>query len=248
MAEAPPNNNQERRGGNGRNNRERGVRGPTSALSSFLREKGISVPQNPYARTQPPIQVSDSTSNEVEIESQSALEDSPEPRISSSIQAVEIEVIPEFPAKKKDPSEVPAAKRKRRQPDDEGYLKLIKLCETCKRRFISQNDQLNCHACVSVGARASKAVKRQRKQQQSVVLEVTGRIDGLILPLRDMCIRVISDHLDDIESLGYIDSLTKVKLSRIVSKRRKLTAHNLALFLEEDENELRLFDCTCSRN
>lgn len=61
-----------------------------------------------------------------------------------------------------------------------------------------------------------------------------------------MCIRVISDHIDEIDSLGYMDTLTKIKLSRIVSKRRKLTTHNLGLFIEEDGDELRLFDCTCN--
>ena len=170
--ENPPNqgnadndNNNQRRGNNGRNNRERGVRGPTSALSSFLREKGISVPTNPYARIQ-----QQNASNETlsEIDSAKDVDEIQESTLDGQNGASNLhDVVPEFPAKKEEPMPVP--KRKRRIPDDEDFLKLIKLCGTCKRRFISHSEQAFCHACLSVGAKSSKAVKKQRKKQQSVV-------------------------------------------------------------------------------
>ena len=153
------NGNQRR--GNPRNNRERGVRGPSSALSSFLREKGITVPTNPYTRIQQqenPAQNGENSTTQME-NVETTCEQVPE----STSRNEATEMVPEFPAKKEEP--IPIAKRKRRIPDDENYLKLIKLCETCKRRFISHSEQSNCHACLSVGAKASKAVKKQRKKQ-----------------------------------------------------------------------------------
>ncbi|KNE58163.1 hypothetical protein AMAG_04978 [Allomyces macrogynus ATCC 38327] len=63
-------------------------------------------------------------------------------------------------------------------------------------------------------------------------------------PLKDMCIRALSEHIDDVEALGDVSDETRRKLARILCKKRALDASVLPLFTGWEITNLTLFDCT----
>ncbi|KNE59366.1 hypothetical protein AMAG_03661 [Allomyces macrogynus ATCC 38327] len=63
-------------------------------------------------------------------------------------------------------------------------------------------------------------------------------------PLKDMCIRALSEHIDDVEALGDVSNETRRKLARILCKKRALDASVLPLFTGWEITNLTLFDCT----
>jgi DNA repair protein RAD7 len=219
----------------------RGVRGPSSALSSFLRERGIRVPTNPYSRISnpttaeetPEIQGTQQASTEMAEDAASisahrtteSLRLDPELQTQASLQR-------QFP-KKREPDEDLKKPRKKRQ-----ISTLINFCKTCNRRFLTQNTQ-QCIACTSILPN-----KKSLQKQQDQVLRITGILDSKIMSLRDMCLKVLSDNVDLIDSLGFIEPESKTRFARVISKNRRLDANTLELFLGEKEDELRLFDCT----
>ncbi len=77
------------------------------------------------------------------------------------------------------------------------------------------------------------------------MLEFTGELQGTILPLRDMCLNFISNHIEDVDQLGWIQPETRLRFAKVVSRRRQLNKTTLPLFLGPDEDEVQLFDCTC---
>lgn len=214
----------------------RGVRGPTSALSSFLRERGIRVPTNPYARISNPATSEQSPEIQTELQTDEAEETVP-PIASEVTGEQELQsqaaLQRQFP-KKHDPDDDSKPKpRKRRQ-----ISTLINFCNTCNRRFLTQNT-LQCIACTSILPN-----KKSLQKQQDQVLRITGMLDSKIMSLRDMCLKVLSDNVDLIDSLGFIEPESKTRFARVISKNRKLDANTLELFIGEKEDELRLFDCT----
>lgn len=124
---------------------------------------------------------------------------------------------------------------------------LIKFCVSCHRRYLqgTTGSEGQCHACQHVkGNAVSKSTKIARKKAAALVLEETGGHNGYVLPLRELCLRFISDNIDDVEGLGYLQRETMMKFSRILSKRRQLNNKTISLFLGPDEDEIHMFDCT----
>jgi DNA repair protein RAD7 len=134
------------------------------------------------------------------------------------------------------------------EDQDNELSKLVRFCSICKRRFLFGtvgSEATQCHACTVVKGRQSKLQKRARKKAEDVVLEFTGGLNGAILPLRDMCLNVISDYIEDLDQLGWIEPESRLKISKIISRRRQLNNRSVSLFLGPDEDHVQLFDCTC---
>ncbi|KAI8895398.1 hypothetical protein BC833DRAFT_660145, partial [Globomyces pollinis-pini] len=241
------------------NNERQPVRGPTSALSSFLREKGIRIPTNPYAR----IQQANAQSSTNNIESQSnQVESVPvNESVNESVNTPTVETVATQSTKFK--STKKSKKKKLDDDDDEllnsmklGSLKkqklnqsnlvsdLIQFCQMCHRRFlIESNNNLICQACKVSGKKSNSLVKRSKKKNENMILDLTGEYSSL-LSLKNMCIKFLADYIDDVEQLGSVHIDTKIHISRIISKERKLNNTNLMVFLGPYEEELHLFDCT----
>lgn len=248
----------------------RGVQGPTSALTSFLRERGIRPPtQNRFQRIPVEEQLNPPSQQAQEAEDAPAVRNSirvPDAVASSSSRFPTATSKGSKKKRKADDSDevdVGAGKKKLNMKNridiDRGALShdLVRICKQCNRRFIfDEREQENCQACLSVGIIGSKksgstaAQKRALKRAEKTVLEMTGDMAGHILPLKELCIQTIVKHVENMESkenaltLPPLAPETKRKISRIMSKQRKLTPASLPLFLGHYEDELELFDCS----
>jgi DNA repair protein RAD7 len=149
--------------------------------------------------------------------------------------------------KKPEDDDIPIPKRKKKKQDDDELMDLVRFCSTCKRRFLFGtvgSDATQCHACSTVKKRQSKMQKKNRKQAENQVLQYTGGLNGRILPLRDMCLNTVSEHIEELEELGWIEPESRLKFAKIISRRRQLNNKTVALFLGPDEDQVQLFDCT----
>jgi DNA repair protein RAD7 len=242
------------------------VRGPTSALSSFLREKGIRPPtQTRYQRIpQEEEQMGSSRGFEdvVSVLVDHGVEDA------ATVGSIALEIAQQgaasssskFTGRKKrkaEPAEPEGDGKKRKKairaplPALDPISQLVRFCSSCERRFIvgSDPDQTACTACQNVAAnttiKPTPAQKRAMKMKKDMALQMTGSLlDGFILPLRDMCITYIVENINLVDGLGEMLPETKRKLSRIISKQRKLTNASLPLFLGPHEDTVQLYDCT----
>ncbi|KAJ3324603.1 hypothetical protein HDV06_006496 [Boothiomyces sp. JEL0866] len=216
------------------------VRGPTSALSSFLRERGITVPTNPYARINRDQQQTENT----EPSNEPAASEQPAPVTESSKSKKKI-------TKKKKDDDIPIPKKKRKvQPDPHSISGLLRICQHCTRRFLiptSTSEITECTACRTIKSSKSSSglAKKTKRKTEDTVIEYTGGLDGMILPLRDLCIKFITERIDDVEVLS-VPRQTKTTIARILSRQRQINASNLGLFLGADEDEVKIFDCTCT--
>ncbi|KAI8909077.1 hypothetical protein EDD86DRAFT_226770 [Gorgonomyces haynaldii] len=216
------------------------VRGPTSALSSFLRERGIVAPTNRFRSLQPA-----QTEQLAQTEQQQTEQTEEEPGPSAVLNQPSRQPSKKKKPKKESDDELPKKKQRRTKKQEHPDWK-IKLCQRCQRRFLNDNDQRLCAACVQLGDadKVSKGTKRQAKMKEQEAFMITGETSVRVYSLKDMCIRLIAQYLDDVEELGDISPDTKCKISKIISKRRLLTQKNVNLFLGPMETDLELYDCT----
>lgn len=114
------------------------------------------------------------------------------------------------------------------------YLEDLKgyLCDDCneilkkKERSIKRN-QVN-------------ARKRRKKLAQALLDKKTVRLPSL----QDVCIKTITQNIQDVEALGDIGQLNINKISRILSKNRSLNDSTVSLFLNPDVKALEFWDCS----
>eukprot|EP00842_Homolaphlyctis_polyrhiza_P006745 jgi/Hompol1/7071/HPOL_005175-RA len=137
--------------------------------------------------------------------------------------------------------------------------KLVRFCKRCQRRFVPMTlvevgsvsttqmvsaDSDMCTACLTIGAppkRAMPKIKKNRKQME--VMAVSGEVQS-IMSLRDMCIKLIADNIEDVEQFGEIPYSSKRRISKIISRQRRLDNRTAQLFVGADEDTVELFDCT----
>ncbi|KAH6584537.1 hypothetical protein BASA50_007459 [Batrachochytrium salamandrivorans] len=126
----------------------------------------------------------------------------------------------------------------------------VLFCSRCQRRYLlsaatSDTSQNLCKACLGLQNKPARSISKiQLKRKKLEVLSMTGESQGVILSLRDMCIKLVAGLIDNIEQLGEISYSSKRKLSVIISKQRQLTTQTVQLFLGADEDSVELFDCT----
>lgn len=245
------------------------VRGPTSALSSFLRENGIQPPrQNRFQRIPVEEQLGTNGNASVDNEVEGAAVETP---VDAVLETVEEEVtvgessttlprLSRFPSSSKSTKKgkkkaenaddlkglLPTRNPKKRIKRDQDESLLCRFCSLCDRRFIHIDLSVEvCQACSSIGANKKQSAieKRKLKKAQEEVLLATGEI-GVVLPLKELCIQFIVDNIQDVEYIASFPQESKLKLAKIISKQRKLDETVLKLFLGEDEEQLELFDCT----
>ncbi|KAJ3312826.1 hypothetical protein HDV04_002636 [Boothiomyces sp. JEL0838] len=217
------------------------VRGPTSALSSFLRERGITVPTNPYARINRDQQQNENT--EPANQESTAAPQAAQPAETSASKKKNNK------KKKEEDDDIPIPKKKRKQqPDPHSISGLLRICNHCTRRFLipsAESEIIECAACRTIKSSKSSSglAKKTKRKTEDTVITYTGSLDGMILPLRDLCIKFITERIDDVEVLS-VPRQTKTTIARILSRQRQIRPENLGLFLGADEDEVQIFDCT----
>lgn len=111
--------------------------------------------------------------------------------------------------------------------DLKGYL-----CEDCneelkKRERSAKRNEIN-------------ARKRRKKLASALLDKKTVKIPKL----QDVCIKVITKNISDVEALGDIGQANMNKISRILSKNRSLDDSTVSLFLNPGLKELEFWDCS----
>lgn len=111
--------------------------------------------------------------------------------------------------------------------DLKGYL-----CEDCneilkKKERNARRNQLN-------------ARKKRKKLAQALLDKKTVRLPSL----QDVCIKVITQNISDVEALGDIGQMNINKILRILSKNRSLNDSTVSLFLNPDVKSLEFWDCS----
>ncbi|ODQ51754.1 RNI-like protein, partial [Saitoella complicata NRRL Y-17804] len=249
-----------------------GVRGPHSALTDFLRERGIRV-QNLGRRNTNSASESPAPGTLLVAVAVGNPAPAPGPSIGGKRKRA--------PAKKKnkkrdddsdfsdadnDAGGPSAPKDKATGPSKRSAFShkkrlgpgMIDFCAQCNCRFtitaytVSTTDEtgLLCHTCGSAastgdGKAADKAAapKKVVKRKRAAKGKFFDE-EKKIGTLQDRCIQLIAKHIHDIDMLGDIGSLNLDKICQIISRNRSLTPSTINLFLDAGVESVKLYDCS----
>ncbi|KAJ2928494.1 hypothetical protein H1R20_g8594, partial [Candolleomyces eurysporus] len=155
------------------------------------------------------------------------------------------------------------------QDDDDPYTSLSKSmwssgskppvgdfenCAKCEKQFTVTKYTMAanpgpgwlCHVCAKASGKdpfKKPAAPRKRKapgDKREVVHFVENRLPTLV----NLCIKVVTQHIDDVESLGDIGTLNVEAIAKAMAKNRSLTAENAKLFYNTTNSKLVLYDAT----
>ncbi|KAI8335492.1 hypothetical protein BC941DRAFT_399213 [Chlamydoabsidia padenii] len=296
------NNRSNRNNQNGGNDVNR-IRGPTSALSSFLREHGIHVENRSRremaerrrrqreaeatgnddpaatpnatdsgtAPTTPDSSAAPTTPTTTNATVNETILYAPRTRSSLRTRSAQDQAIMDSATSSKS-SLTKTKKKKRPLGDDDsddddfmdpqpsssrpraptGRMKVL-FCSKCKLRFTrgvsDTSEETMCPRCVS-GKDPASTVKAPKKRIHThggnkKAWYMHGVQTSSVLPsLQDSCIKVITDHIDDVEALGNIGIINMDKIAKIICRNRQLTNRTALLFMQPQLGELSLYDCT----
>ncbi|GAA5808198.1 hypothetical protein MFLAVUS_001583 [Mucor flavus] len=254
-------NNNNRRNGAGTNR----VSGPTSALTSFLREHGISVrnrsrrerreeeEEQRAAAEAAAAEAAASQEVNQETEPMEGVEVTNSTAQSSSLTSVVYRRFTRGAAKKRksddsdddgndDANDFAPSSSRRTAPSRARIL----FCTECKGRFARKlddaQDQTVCPNCLN-GTTALKK-KKVVKKRQIVSIQKEAVSKNVFPSLQDICISVVAEYIDDVDSLGVISEESSEKLSKIICKNRKLNDVTSRLFMDPINKSLMFSDCT----
>lgn len=210
-----------------------GVRGPNSALTEFLREQGISA-ETIRRRHQERREVEAQEAEEEEEQSQDGQEEE---------------------------ELVAAAERKRNAADDSDEEVLLtdkNFCIDCAREFkitvyskrVEREGKIGylCPVCTQIQVKKERSQRKNqmeaRKKRKKMAAALLDRQELKLPSLQDMCIKLISQNIEDVDVLGDIGVMNMKKISRILSKNRSLNDQTMVLFLETSLKELEFWDCS----
>lgn len=88
------------------------------------------------------------------------------------------------------------------------------------------------------------ALTHARQQRKKVAAALLDRKEFSVPTLSEMCIQLVSQHIDDVETLGDIGANNQDKLARILSRNRYLNSKTMKLFLDPAAKSLQLWDCS----
>lgn len=106
------------------------------------------------------------------------------------------------------------------------------LCEDCheelkKRERNARKNQLNA-----------------RRKRKKMALALLDKAEVKVPSLQDVCIKKITQNIDDVDVLGDIGQANMNKISRILSRNRSMNSTTATLFLHPDLKTLELWDCS----
>lgn len=111
--------------------------------------------------------------------------------------------------------------------DKKGYL-----CESCNE-LLKELERKN--------RRNQQAARRKRKKLAEALLD---KSTVKFNTLQDLCIKKITQNIDDVDALGDIGQMNLHKISKILSKNRSLNDSTMTLFLSPNLRNLEFWDCS----
>lgn len=207
------------------------VQGPSSALSSFLRERGITVPttntferlaaRDPEQAVETDTNAQDSTNSitlELELQSSETIINVQlglEEVSNEAINTANITLPVGSKSFKKKRSESPDQSSKRSKHTKKTNANAaannnpstnLEFCTRCQRRFIKESTESQCTACTAINTNVPRptnpASKRMIKKRELDSFAITGVSNITVMCLRDMCIKSIAENIANINELG----------------------------------------------
>jgi DNA repair protein RAD7 len=216
------------------------IRGPTSALSSFLRERGIRASGlSAYGQLTdgqiPGIGVTAEAIDPVNeiVENDGLIENGDSDEVlnplmqpqSSTKTKSKKRKIPDADADVEEDIQLSRANHSKRR-----NIPGVTFCANCHRRFTFVGNE-KCEACILIsGKKINQAVVKKKGKGKATLMAPKLLSDyATTLPsLRDLCIKVnicvvltlkfIADNIEMVESLGDVDAISLDKISRIISR------------------------------
>lgn len=119
---------------------------------------------------------------------------------------------------------------------------------TVYSRFVDDLKGYLCEDCNEVLKRKERAARRNeltaRKRRKKLALALLDKRTVRIPSLQDVCIKVITLNISDVEALGDIGQMNTNKISKILSKNRSLNDSTISLFLNPSVKALEFWDCS----
>ncbi|KAG8978502.1 hypothetical protein FRC05_010747 [Tulasnella sp. 425] len=275
-----------------------GITGPSSALTAFLRDQGISTrPTNTWRRRVETEEDNAEAEPSNAEAAPSSVEAGPSRSNASPARAnqdgynsdnLDDDEDSGASKKKKKPTKAQlekekakakaaAAKKRKRAEDDSDYddeedsynkpsaangaasgpapdIGSFENCAECGKRFTVTKYTIPrhpppgylCHICAKASGKdpfkkPPAAKKRKAVERRQVVnFEDTESVKTLA----NICIEIISKHIDDVDALGAIGQVNLMNIAKIICKNRRLTEENVKLFYDVGNTEVFLTDAT----
>lgn len=106
------------------------------------------------------------------------------------------------------------------------------LCESCNEK-LKQNERI-----------ARRNQLNARKKRKKVAQALLDKSSVQMPTLQDICIKKITENIDDVDALGDIGQANMNKISMILSKNRSLNDSTMSLFLHPGLRVLEFWDCS----
>lgn len=249
-----------------------GVKGPSSALTSFLREQGINAEQIRlrYERSQREQNGEEETPGETgelaeeretvaepvtgDIEANNGVE--AHTSLNFALDSDEEEIGDEGDG---DDREASIAKKRRTNgitsevPTNNAAI----YCLECDQNFevsvyskkMEKYGKIGylCPSCTKIQIRRERLAKKHeieaRKRRKKIAAALLDKKQFKLPSLQDFCINIITQNINEMELLGEIGNHNKMKICRILAKNRSLNDKTVGLFLDGDTTELEFWDC-----
>lgn len=233
------------------------MRGPNSAMTEFLRDKGINAADIRRRALERAEAAEAAIAEAAEAENRVT---SPAPAPAPTTRRRRGQPESEAGPSTEQPSLGAAATKKRK--NDGWRTKAVSVpgqisfCAECECRFTvtaySRNgpdgDGLLCNACGARDAGTKKTEKKKRvvakkgkKEGAKNILD--GKIGGP-KTLRELCINLVAKYIDDVEALGDIGAMNMDLICQIIARNRRLNNNTIKLFLDPGSTKLNIYDCS----
>ncbi|WFD32910.1 UV-damaged DNA-binding protein rad7 [Malassezia sp. CBS 17886] len=247
--------------------RSRGVRGPTSALTEFLKEKGIRAPASSrYERIVQKEDAVDATPDDSDGPPRE-----PRPRVKPGLSMAFDEE--EGDAEDDDDEYIGSSAEASSSGAKRASVSLHEsivpgqsvACGRCEHDFsVNQYTRIDeelgplcfkCNRAVPKKAQRRMAqgsgVRRGTSGVRPAPRRSRGRAVGnvvetkaIVPSLQTLCINVVAAHIEKMNTLGTLSARNMDTASKVISKNRRLTAQTMQLFLSPAATSLSLYDCS----
>ncbi|KAI8969167.1 hypothetical protein BDF20DRAFT_804969, partial [Mycotypha africana] len=235
------------------------VHGPTSALSSFLREHGIRVPnQSRRARRERELQEQQQQQQEQQVQNEQQeqqQEVSLNRRVTRNRTAAAngsgnkkngkgSDDDDDYTSDDEDDYNPPSSSRRAITPG----RALILFCTECKSRFARKLDEdktiTTCPNCRNGDTSAANKKKASVGRKKNIPIVHKQKYFTYVPSLQDICIGIVAKYIEEVEDFGIISDESVNKLAKIICRNRKLNDLTAKLFMTPHRKHLKLYDCT----
>lgn len=221
------------------------VKGPNSALTEFLRSQGIDANEIRRRHEQ-----------RIRDEEDEAEGDGPDGVDAEEVKEELIENDDGIAGDDEEISRIAEAAASKRRADYNADHDGTAICASCHSRFTitvyskpapNTDNEFLCRACSNnmrpktPKTKEKAANNKKRKKMAAELLD----LKFLTPPsLQDLCITKAAEHIDSITELGDLNVTALNKISRILTKNRRLSSKTMQLFLRPSVTSLEFWDCS----